>query len=150
MGLAHLQLSPSWQLSSSHERLRALKGSFFLGGRKEFGSCFTSSQVPEPSPSTSPAASCLQEFNVAREHKMCSPLVSRKGNQEHDPAGVRFVLLDQAPGQLGMVKTTAELRFQEGPSLDRTWSQGRVPKCRLHHVFNVSNRLTRIGSLYQI
>jgi hypothetical protein len=59
---------------------------------------------------------------------MCSPLVSRKGNQEHVPTGVRFVLLDQTPGQLGLVETTVELRFQEGPSLDRTWSQGRVPK----------------------
>ena len=95
MGLAHLQLSPSWQPSSSHERLRTLKGSIFLTGKKEFGACFGSSQVPEPSDSDSPATSCFQEFNVAREHKMCSPLVSRKGNQEHVPVGVRFVLLDQ-------------------------------------------------------
>ena len=59
---------------------------------------------------------------------MCSPLVSRKGNKEHGPTGDRFVLLDQVPGQLGLVETPTELRFKEGPSLDRTWSQGRVPK----------------------
>ena len=128
MGLVHLQLSPSWLPTSSHERLRVLKDSFFLGGRKEFGACFARSQVPESSGSASPTTSCFQEFNVAREHKMCSPLVSRKGNQEHGPAGARFVLLDQAPRQLGMVETTQEHRFQECPSLDRTWSQGRVPK----------------------
>jgi hypothetical protein len=27
---------------------------------------------------------------------------------------------------------------------------GRSELCRLHHVFNVSNRLARIGSVYQI
>jgi hypothetical protein len=104
-----------------------LKGSF-LTGKKEYGPCFTSSQVPEPSDSDSPATSFFQAFIVSREHKMCSPLVSRKGNQEHNPAGARFVLLDQSTNQLDLVETTTELRFQEGPSLDRTWSQGRVPK----------------------
>ena len=82
----------------------------------------------DPSDSVSPVASCFQEFIVAREHKMCWCLVSRKGNQEYGPVGARFVLLDQAPDQIGMVENSTELHFKEGPSLDRAWSQGRVPK----------------------
>jgi hypothetical protein len=37
VGLVHQQLSPLWQLPSSHERLRTFKGSFFLDGRNEYG-----------------------------------------------------------------------------------------------------------------
>jgi hypothetical protein len=55
--LVHPQLSPLWLLPSSHEHPRAFKGSFFLGGKQEHGFCFVSSQVPEPSDSTSPVSS---------------------------------------------------------------------------------------------
>ena len=59
---------------------------------------------------------------------MSSPLVSRKRNWEYGPAGARIVLLDQAQDKVGMVENSTELPFQEGPSMDRVWSQGRVPK----------------------
>ena len=104
-----------------------LKGSFD-GKKKEHGVFFTRSQVPEPFGSVSPVVSCLQEFIVTRGYKMYSPLVSRKGNREYDPAGARIVLFVQSAGQLGLVENSAELRFQEGPSMDRARSQGRVQK----------------------
>ena len=128
MGLDHPELSPLCQFSSSHELLRELRDSFFLGGTKDHGDCFVISEVAEPSGSTSPTGSCFQKFIVGHEHKMNSPLVSRKGNPEYAPAGVRIVLLDQAPVQFGLIENSAELLFQEGPSMDRAWSQGRVPK----------------------
>jgi hypothetical protein len=77
---AHLQLHSSRQLSPSHERLRALVGSFF-SGKKELRACIASSSALEPSRSASPSAKmCFQKLFVAREHEMCSPLVPRKGN----------------------------------------------------------------------
>ena len=115
----HLQPSPSWRLPSSNERLRALKSFLFFGEKREHGACLAGSQAPESFGSASPATSCFREFNVARERKMCSPLVSRKGNQEHGTKGARIVLLIQAAGQPGMVENPAELHLQQGPSLDR-------------------------------
>jgi hypothetical protein len=126
--LGHLEPSPSWWLSSFNERLRALKSFLFFGEKREHGSCLAGSQAPESFGSVSPATSCFREFNVARERKMCSPLVSRKGNQEHGTKVARIVLLIQAAGQSVMVENPAELHLQQGPSLDRTWSQGRVQK----------------------
>jgi hypothetical protein len=89
---AHLQLHSSGQLSPSHERLRALAGSFF-SGKKELRACIASSSALEPSRSASPSAKmCFQEPFVAREHEMCSPLVPRKGNQKYGTTGARLVL----------------------------------------------------------
>ena len=87
-----------------------IKGSLFFDGKKEYGTCFASSQVPEPSVSVSPPVSCFQEYTVTREHKMCVSLVSRKGNQEYDPTGVRNVLLHQTADKSGLVETSTELR----------------------------------------
>jgi hypothetical protein len=61
--LAHPQLPPSRQLPSSHERLRALKCSFF-SGKKEHTACCAISKVPDLSSSASPSAPCFQEFFV--------------------------------------------------------------------------------------
>ena len=64
---------------------RPLRDSFFSGKNQHRG-CFAISPVPEPPGSVSPTAPCVQEFTVTREHKVCSSLVSRKGNQEYGPA----------------------------------------------------------------
>ena len=70
---------------------RPLRDSFFSGKNQHRG-CFAISPVPEPPGSVSPTAPCVQEFTVTREHKVCSPLVSRKGNQEYVLTGTRNVL----------------------------------------------------------
>jgi hypothetical protein len=125
---AHPQLPPSWQLSSSNERLRALACSFFRG-KKELRDCFASSSVSQPSCSVSSSAKmCFQEPFVAREHEMCLPLVPRNGNQEYDTAGARLVLLHQVAGLVGLVETTAHFCLQESGSLHRARSQGGVQK----------------------
>jgi hypothetical protein len=88
---AHLQLSPLWQLPSSHERLRVLQCGSFFSGKKEHRACLASSQAPELSGSASPTASCFQGSYVAREHKVCTPLVPRKGNQEYGTGARTFL-----------------------------------------------------------
>jgi hypothetical protein len=110
--LAHPQLPPSRQLPSSHERLRALKCSFF-SGKKEHTACCARSKAPELFSSASPSAPCFQEFFVAREPQVCSPLVPRKGNQEYGTASARSFLLQQAAGQHCLVENTSQLRLQE-------------------------------------
>jgi hypothetical protein len=122
---AHPQLPPSRQLVSSHERLRALKSSFF-GGKKEHASCFASSKDPKFFNSASPSAPCFQEFFVAREPQVCSPLVPRKGNQEYVTSGTRPFLLDTSPDLSDLVEKDSTLRLQESAPMGRAWSKSGV------------------------
>ena len=98
VGLAHPQLPPSRQLPSSHGRLRALKCSF-CSGKKEHTSCLTSTKAPELDGSVSPSSSCFQKFIVSLEPQVYSPLVPRKGNQEHVTTGAKTLLRDKAADQ---------------------------------------------------
>jgi hypothetical protein len=81
----------------------------FFSGNKEHRSCLARSKAPELSGSVSPSASCFQVFTVAREPRVSSPLVPRKGNQEYDTAGVRTLLFDKAAVQHCLVEISSKL-----------------------------------------
>ncbi len=68
----------------------------------------------------------VQKFIVAREPQVCSPLVPRKGNQEHVTTGARTLLRDKAAGQHFLVEKPSTLRLQESVPMGRAWSQGGV------------------------
>jgi hypothetical protein len=57
---------------------------------------------------------------------MCSPLVPRKGNQEHGTCGAMTLLRDKAAGQHCLVEKPSTLRLQESAPMGRAWSQGGV------------------------
>ncbi len=76
----------------------------------------------------SPCSTCAQDFLVAREHQVCSPLVPGKGNQEYGIAGARPFLLMQGTGQRRLVENASTLRLQESAPMGRAWSQGGVQK----------------------
>ena len=127
VGITHPQLSPSRQLLQSHERPRALKCSF-LSGQQEYSTCIASSKAPDRDNSTSPCATCAQDFFVSREPQVSSPLVSGKGNQEYVTPGARSFLLIQTAGQHCLVENASTLRLKESASMGRAWSQGGVQK----------------------
>ena len=57
---------------------------------------------------------------------MCSPLVPRKGNQEHGTAGARTLLRNKAADQYCLVEKPSTLRLQESAPMGRAWSQDGV------------------------
>jgi len=81
--------------------------------------------IDQASPS---AKMCFQGSYVAREHKVCSPLVPRKGNQEYGTASARSFLLQQAAGQHCLVENASQLRLQESAPMGRAWSKSGVQK----------------------
>ncbi len=127
MGLAHPQLTPLRQLTSSHDRLTTLKCSF-CSGKKERTACLANTKAPELDGSVSPSSSCFQKFIVAREPQMGSPLVPRKENQEHGTAGARTLLRNKAAGQHCLVENPSTLCLQESAPMGRAWSQGGEKK----------------------
>jgi hypothetical protein len=75
-----------------------LKGSSFIG-KKDHRAFLVSSQVSDSPDSTPPVISCFQEFIVSHQLKMCSSLVSRKGNgvKVEFIKGLPFVPKSSAP-----------------------------------------------------
>jgi hypothetical protein len=125
VGLAHRQLPPSWQLPSSHERLRALKYSS-CRGKKEHPSCLTSSKAPELDGSASPSVSCFHKFIVSREPQVCSSLVPRKGNRNMAPQVPGLFYSTKLQVSITWWKNPHPLRLQESAPMGRAWSQGGV------------------------
>jgi hypothetical protein len=131
--LAHPQLPPSRQFPSSHERLRALKCSFFSGKKEHTASC-ASSKDPDP---------FIQfglTFRTVPPRILCrtrSPSVlasgSQKGNQEYGTqeyvtASARSFLLVQDAGRHCLVEKASELYLQESAPMGRAWSKIGVQK----------------------
>ncbi len=105
VGIAHPQLTLSRQLSQSHERLRALKCSFFTG-KKEHRACLASSKALELSDSAAPSESCFQEFFVVARNKCPRLWFPGKGTRNMAP---------QVPGLFYSTKLQASIAWWKMP-----------------------------------
>ncbi len=81
-------------------------------------------QTPELDGSDSSSTSCFQKFIVTRESQVWSPLVPKKGKQEHVITSVRTLLHDKVADQHCLVETPSTLRLQESVPMGRSWNQG--------------------------